>query len=292
MKNKKISWFDDAKKITNILIVLILAIILLSQNFAINNNLNTIDIFRNIINHNIVYLLLGVYFIALKTYSGKKNFNYLNLILILLYVIVTVTSLLTLIQSFNLNSIISFILNAVLLIYLAHVFLRNTRVWNDYKLKKSPFNELGNDWLFSAVVVLSVVKLAVVLLFTTSLDGAFISFLDCIFICFFGRYIYLYREYLDMKKIDANNDGDFTEIKEKINDFVEENDLDETIDSIKDKVNDFGEDLSAGVNKILESTDIDEKIVDAKDKVVKKITNKEEPPKKKKKTTTKKKVVK
>lgn len=291
MKDKKISWFDDARSITNVLIVLIFAIILLSQSFAINNNLDTVDIFRNIVNHNIVYLLLGVYFIALKTYSGKKNFNYLNLILILLYIIVTITSLLTLIQSLNLNSIVTFILNIVLLIYLAHVFLRNTRVWNDYKLKKSPFNELSNDWLFSAVVVLSVIKLAVTLLFTTSLDGAFISFLDCIFICFFGRYIYLYREYLDLKKIDSNNDGDFTDIKEKINDFVEENDIDDTIDSIKDKAIDIKEDISDGVTKILDKTDIDEKIVDAKDKVVEKISGSKEPPKKKRKTT-KKKVVK
>ncbi len=291
MKDKKISWFDDARSITNVLIVLIFAIILLSQSFAINNNLDTVDIFRNIVNHNIVYLLLGVYFISLKTYSGKKNFNYLNLILILLYIIVTITSLLTLIQSLNLNSIVTFILNIVLLIYLAHVFLRNTRVWNDYKLKKSPFNELSNDWLFSAVVVLSVIKLAVTLLFTTSLDGAFISFLDCIFICFFGRYIYLYREYLDLKKIDSNNDGDFTDIKEKINDFVEENDIDDTIDSIKDKAIDLKEDISDGVTKILDKTDIDEKIVDAKDKVVEKISGSKEPPKKKRKTT-KKKVVK
>ncbi len=287
-KRIKESWYDDARKITTVLIGLIGIIIILSQSFAINNNLSTWDIFRNIVNHNTIYLLLLVYFVAIKTYFGKKNFNYFNLLLIFICLIVTITSLLTVFQSFNLGSIVTFILNLTLFIYTMHVFLRNTRLWKEFKLKKSPFNELGNEWLFSAVIVLTVTKLAVTLIFTTSIDGAFLSFLDCIFTCLFGRYIYLYREYLDQKKIDANNDGDFSEYKEKINDFIEENDLDETIDAIKDKATDIKEDVSDGITKVLDSTDIDEKIIEAKDKVVDAIVKKEEPPKKKKKNTKKK----
>ena len=48
-KKNKISWIDDARKITSILIVLMIAIIILSQSFAINNNLSTIDILKNIV---------------------------------------------------------------------------------------------------------------------------------------------------------------------------------------------------------------------------------------------------
>ncbi len=201
----------------------------------------------------------------------------MNLVLLFLYFVVTVTSLLTVLQSFNLSAILTFVLNLILFIYMFHVFLRNTRFWKEFKLCKSPFNELGNDWLFAAVIVLSVTKLAVVLIFTTSLDGAFLSFLDCFFICLFGRYIYLYRYYLDKKNIDANNSGDFTEIKEKVNDFVEENDLDGAVESLKN----IGDNINNGVTQILDKTEIDEKIVEA--------IKVEEPPAKKKKGSTKKK---
>ena len=275
MKKNKESWFDDARSITTVLIVLIVGIIILSQSFAINNNLSTVEILRNIVNHNIVYLLLLVYFIGIKTYFGKKNFDYFSLILIGLYLIVSITSLLTVFQSLNLGAIVSFILNFVLFIYIVHVFLRNTRIWKDFKLSKSPFNELGNEWLFSAAIVLAVTKLAVTLIFTTSIDGAFLSFLDCIFTCLFARYIYLYRDFLDCKKIDANNDGDFDNYREKLNDFVEDNNLNDTVDAIKD----FGDNVKDSVNKVLDKTDIDEKLIEAKDKI---ISTNDEPPKKKK----------
>ena len=284
MKKNKESWFDDARSITTVLIVLIIGIIILSQSFAINNNLSTVEILRNIVNHNIVYLLLLVYFIAIKTYFGKKNFDYFSLILIGLYLIVSITSLLTIFQSFNLGAIVSFILNFVLFIYIVHVFLRNTRLWKDFKLSKSPFNELGNEWLFSAAIVLAVTKLAVTLIFTTSIDGAFLSFLDCMFTCLFARYIYLYRDFLDRKKIDANNDGDFDNYREKLNDFVEDNNLNDTVDAIKD----FGDNVKDSVNKVLDKTDIDEKLIEAKDKIIS--TNDEAPKKKKpnkKKSTNK-----
>ena len=287
-KKNKISWIDDARKITSILIVLMIAIIILSQSFAINNNLSTIDILKNIVNHNVVYLLLLMYFVSIKTYFGKKNFNYFNLILIAIYMITSITSLLNLFQSLSLSSIISFVLNITLLIYISHVFLRNTRLWKELNLSKSPFNELSNDWLLSAAIVLTVTKLAVTLIFTTSIDGAFLSFLDCIFESDITHYIYLYRDYLDKKRIDSDNEGDFSEYKEKINDFVEENDLDETIDAIKDKVDDIGDSVKDGVTQILDKTDIDEKLIETKDKVVNKITGKEEPPKKKKQTKKKK----
>ena len=100
-KKNKISWIDDARKITSILIVLMIAIIILSQSFAINNNLSTIDILKNIVNHNVVYLLLLIYFVSIKTYFGKKNFNYFNLILIAIYMITSITSLLNLFQSLS-----------------------------------------------------------------------------------------------------------------------------------------------------------------------------------------------
>ena len=49
---------------------------ILSQSFAINNNLGAVEIFRNILNHNSIYLFMLLYFVSLKTYFGKKYFNY------------------------------------------------------------------------------------------------------------------------------------------------------------------------------------------------------------------------
>ena len=313
-KKNKISWIDDARKITSILIVLMIAIIILSQSFAINNNLSTIDILKNIVNHNVVYLLLLIYFVSIKTYFGKKNFNYFNLILIAIYMITSITSLLNLFQSLSLSSIISFVLNITLLIYISHVFLRNTRLWKELNLSKSPFNELSNDWLLSAAIVLTVTKLAVTLIFTTSIDGAFLSFLDCIFGCFFVRYIYLYRDYLDMKKKDINNKGNFdelradikdtidsiknktdldekfVELKDKATDYIKEKKIDEKIDSVKDKIGDTVDDIKEKTNEFIKDNKIDEKIEKVKDNISDTIEDIKDNKTKKKRTTKKKEV--
>ena len=61
MIKKKREWYNEPSTITNCIIVLILAIMLFSQSFAINNNLSVVDIFGDIINHNINYILVLVY---------------------------------------------------------------------------------------------------------------------------------------------------------------------------------------------------------------------------------------
>ena len=96
MKEKEnVSLFDDPDKVTGLIIGLILIIIILSQSFAINNNLGAIEIFRNILNHNSIYLFMLLYFVSLKTYLGKRYFNYLNTVVIFVYFVSMVTSLLT-----------------------------------------------------------------------------------------------------------------------------------------------------------------------------------------------------
>ena len=44
-------WYDNPNIVTNLIIGLIAIIVILSQSFAINNNLTTGEILRNIINH-------------------------------------------------------------------------------------------------------------------------------------------------------------------------------------------------------------------------------------------------
>ena len=80
---KLIQWYDNPDKITTIAISILFLIIVLSQSYAVQNNLGTNDILRSLLNHNSIYLLGLVYFIPLKIIAGKKYFNYFNLFLII-----------------------------------------------------------------------------------------------------------------------------------------------------------------------------------------------------------------
>ena len=259
-ENKNPLWYDDAYKITDLIIVLILFIIVLSQSFAINSNIDTVSLLKNIINHNIIYLLVIFYFAIIKTSFGKKHFDYLNCLLVIMYFISAITSGLAVIQIFSLNSLILCLLNVVIFCYLFHTFLRNTRIWKDFKLSRSPFNELSNDWYFLTIVILAVLLLAVNLIFANTLAGSIICLLDCIYLILFGRYIYLYRKYLDDKKINNNNEGNFDDYKEKldntiddltekVDNFIKEQELDKKIDSVKDKITDMGEGLKESLKE-------------------------------------------
>ena len=201
MNNKKNKldeeWYDNPSFITNIMIGLLFLIIILSQSFAINNNLSTNEILRSLLNHNSIYLILLVYFISLKTHVGKKYFDYLNVFLVMLYTITSVTSLLTIFQSFSLISLISLAIHVVLLIYMFHVLFRSTNIWKDYKLDKSPFNEVTNDTFFYTILILSVILLTGNLIETATIGGAILSIFECFYYIIISRYIYLYRNYLE-----------------------------------------------------------------------------------------------
>ena len=75
-KKNEIEWYDNPNLITSFIIGLIALIVILSQSFAINNHLSAMEILSSILNHNIVYLLMCVYFVALKTKPGKKYFDF------------------------------------------------------------------------------------------------------------------------------------------------------------------------------------------------------------------------
>lgn len=199
-KEKTIEWYDNPGIVTSMIIALITVIIILSQSFAINNGLSSRDILRSLLNHNSIYLIVLVYFVSLKTHTGKKNFNFLNLFLILLYFITSITSLLTVFQSFYLSSLVSFAIHIVIFIYLVHTFLKDTRFWKDFSINRSPFNEITNDFYFYTIVVLSIVLLVVNLIVADTFDGIVMSLLECIYVVLLGRYIFLYNDFLNYKK--------------------------------------------------------------------------------------------
>ena len=310
-KKEKESIFNNASDITSIILGLIILIILLSQSWAISSNVSAVIMFRSILNHNSIYFLLLIYFIGIKTNIGKKYFNHLNLFLMLLYLINSISSLLTTIQAFSLNTLLAFLINIVVFIYLFHTMLRGTRVWKDYKLKNSPFNEISNEWYYDFLLIVPTILLIVNLMSSTSLNGVAISLMDYFYILLFARYIYLYREFLDSKAINSKNPGNFDDIKDKVmdtaddikdmvvdtakdvkdkvDDFVEDNKIDEKVDSVKDKVVDTAKDIKDKVDDFVEDNKINEKVDNVKDKIVDK-TNElvDDKPKKKKKKKKKK----
>ena len=217
------SWLDNPNLVTDIIIALIAFIVILSQSFAVNNSMTTFAIISNVVNHNSIYLMSLIYFILLKTSFGKKYFNYLNLFLIVFYLIISITSFLTLFQSFSLLKIITLIMNVSIFTYLFHTLLRGTKVWKEFGLSKSIFNEITNDIYFYEIVVLSVILLALNLINTTSFGGAILTMLDTIYIIMFSRYVYLFGIYLDEKssKSSVNLDAVKDVVEKKVAEIVD-----------------------------------------------------------------------
>ena len=213
-------WYDNPSIVTWLIILIISIIILSSQSFSINSNVDTLRMFQDVLNHNITYMIALVYFVSLKTKFGKKYFDYINLVIIVVFFILFVTSILTVFQSFNLATLLSLAIHTLLVVYFFHVFMRGTRFWKEFSLDKSPFNELSNEWFFWALVIIEVVLFSVNLITTATFNGTVLATFDCIYIILFSRYIYLYGVYLDSKKINVKNTGNFDEYREKVSEVV------------------------------------------------------------------------
>ena len=148
-KKKDLEWYDNPNMIVALLLGLNIAVIILSQAFAIKNNLSGMEMFRTILNHNSTYIMLLVYFAFLMTKFGKKYFNFLNIILIIFYALVSIASLLTVFQSFGLSSLVYLLLYLIIFIYLVGTFLRDTRFWKELDLEKIPFDEVTTTGIFT-----------------------------------------------------------------------------------------------------------------------------------------------
>ena len=260
VKKKKIKWYDNGEILTSIIMGVIALIVIASQGLA--NGQLSFAFFSSVINHNSIFILVFVYFAFLKFDFGKKNFNYLNIFLVFLYFITTITSLLTVIQSFSLTTVLSFILNLFLLIYLSHTMFRDTSIWKDYHLYASPFNELTNEWFFYTILVITVLSLAVDLISTVEIDGVVISFLDAVYYGLFARYVFLYREFLDRKKLNSDNSGNFDEVREKVQDVLDQTEID-------DKIMDGIKNVHEKVDNFVKEKEIDKKVENVKKEITK-----------------------
>lgn len=251
--NKKIKWYDSANIITTMIIIVILLVIIFSQSFALGRN-GSLELFTSIINHNSIYLFILIYFVLIKIPIGKRYFNYLSVIIIFIYFITTSTSLLTLLQAFSLNTVLDFILNVLLLIYLVHTLMRDTRIWREFYLSKSPFNELPNDFMFYSIIGVSIILLAVNLINTVVISGVFLSVLDTVYIILLSRYVYLYRKFLDKKKIDVGDTMNLDDIKKTIKEI--DKSVSKTVDDIGKNINDYvvEKGIDKKIDKAVEAT--------------------------------------
>ena len=208
-ENKKIltrEWYDNPNFITTFTIIVLGFIIILSQSFAVKNGIGSSAILRNLFNHNSMYIVGLLYFIPLKTKTGKKYFNFLNLFLILIYAIFTMTSILTIIQSFGLISLINLGINIIFLVYMIHSLLYQTRIWKEFKLDKSPFNDIQNINYFYTIVILEIILLTINLIQAATLEGVILSLLVTLYMILFARYIYLYKEHTKTKSVKSSKE--------------------------------------------------------------------------------------
>ena len=205
-ENKKV-WYNNPDVLTTIILITAIVIIVISQAIAVNSNLSASAMIRNLFNHNLTYIAGIIYFTLLKTKVGRKNFSLINVIYILLYIMVTVASIFTIFQSFGLSAIIGLVLNVIVLCYMIYTFLPETRLWKDLKFNKLPLTEIKNDWFFYVVCVMSIALLLVSLIDVANFSGVMITIFDTLYTILFGRYIYLYKEYVDggeKKKVKNN----------------------------------------------------------------------------------------
>lgn len=254
-KKKSIEWYNNPNVITWLIIGTIGFIILSSQSFSADGEITALALVQNILNHNINYMIMFVYFVSLKTKFGKKYFDYSNILMLIFFFIIFVTSVLALFKSLSLVSLLTIGNNFLIFIYFFHTFLRGTRLWKEFNLDKSSFNELSNEWYFNAIMVIEITLFAVSLISISTINGTFLATFDCIYVILFARYIYLYSIYLDSIKKNSNNTGNFAEYREKIAEVTEEivDKANEIIDDGKEKIVEVAKDVVDKTNQLIDS---------------------------------------
>ena len=253
-KREAKSWYDNPRFVVNIITILLLGILIYSQSISNNSELSGWELFRNIMNVNLLYVIILFYFVIIRFRVGKRYFNYLNLFFILLYFFITITSLLTILGVFDLLLFLVFLINLTLFIQMSHTFLRGTMTWKEFGLEKSPFNEIKANNYFVIVFILSSLYLVINLISSGEFSGVVLTLFISLYYIFLSRYTYLYSTYLDSIDKDKDNSGNFGTVKDNIVNTINENinkdsidvmventrdKLDEVIDNVSDKIEDI-----------------------------------------------------
>ena len=215
-KSKEKDFFDSPSMITYILIGLLVVLIILSQSFAIQSHMAAGDIFRSIINHNSIYLVSLIYFILIRVKFGKKYFDYLNVVMFVFYLLTTFASLFTIFQSFGFDSILNLAFNVLITLYFGYSFFTSTVIGKDLRLSDSPLAEINNGQYYYLLIGIIAISLIVSLVSVNSFEDVVVYLLEAIYKFMFVRYIYLYKEYIERKELEASKE------KEKKEEKVEE----------------------------------------------------------------------
>ncbi len=273
-KKKDMNWYDNPGLISNIILFVLFLIIISSQSLGVKSELSMSDLISNILNLNTTYLIVLLYFVIIKFKYGKRYFSFFNIILLVLYFIVSVTSFLSIFQSFQIVTFLMLLINIIIFIQIFHTVLRDTRVWKEFHLDRSPFNEIKGNGYFYAIFTLCILYLLINLI-TISVDqfsGVVITLLVSVFYILFSRYFLLYSNHLDEKKVNSTNIGSFDEIKKNV---------DETVEKVKDSIDtEKIEEFGSKVEKTID--DAVDKISDTTREIVKDVKTDIETKKKKK----------
>lgn len=205
-KNNEKDFFDSPSMITYILIGLLVVLIILSQSFAIQSHMEAGDIFRSIINHNSIYLVSLIYFILIRVKFGKKYFDYLNVIMFIFYLLTTFASLFTIFQSFGFDSILNLAFNVLITLYFGYSFFTSTVIGKDLRLSDSPLSEINNGQYYYLLIGIIAISLIVSLVSVNSFEDVVVHLLEAIYKFMFVRYVYLYKEYIERKELEASKE--------------------------------------------------------------------------------------
>lgn len=205
-KSSEKDFFDSPSMITYILIGLLVVLIILSQSFAIQSHMEAGDIFRSIINHNSIYLVSLIYFILIRVKFGKKYFDYLNVIMFVFYLLTTFASLFTIFQSFGFDSILNLAFNVLITLYFGYSFFTSTVIGKDLRLSDSPLSEINNGQYYYLLIGIIAISLIVSLVSVNSFEDVVVHLLEAIYKFMFVRYVYLYKEYIERKELEASKE--------------------------------------------------------------------------------------
>lgn len=189
---KDISFLNNPYLINNILIITLLIYMLLSIAYNYVSSLGLLDLIGN----SFFYIFLTIYFILLKTKFGKERFSYMNLILFVLLGINLLGSLFNILTTFNFTTIFNLLVDLVLFIYFSNAF------FYQYTKKLKKLENMNNKIVFYLLCSILMILYLLMLLKYISLHPVIkiLGYItQLVILLFFSRYIYLYKNFKEMK---------------------------------------------------------------------------------------------
>ena len=189
---KDISFLNNPYSINNILIIILLIYMLISIIYNYVSNLGLLDL----IGSSFFSIFLTVYFILLKTKFGKERFSYMNVALFILLGINLLGSFFNILTTFNFTTIFNLLVDIVLFIYFGSAF------FYQYTKKIQRLKNINNKitfYLLCIIVMLFYLLLLLKYMSVYPIIKILGYFAQLVILLFFARYIYLYKNFKEMK---------------------------------------------------------------------------------------------